>query len=41
MEWIQKELLGHGMISADNMDLFTLTDDPDMVVKTIKKTVIL
>ena len=41
MEWIQKELLGHGMISPDNMDLFTLTDDPDMVVKTIKKTVIL
>ncbi len=40
MEWIQKELLAHGMIKAEDMDLFTLTDDPDMVVKTIKKTVI-
>jgi uncharacterized protein (TIGR00730 family) len=41
MEWIRKELHAHGMISDGDMDLFTLTDDPEMVVKTIKKTVII
>jgi uncharacterized protein (TIGR00730 family) len=41
LEWIKSRLLGRGMIRSEDMDLFTLTDDPEVIVKTIKKTVIL
>ncbi len=40
VDWIKAELLDGKMISPEDMDLFILTDDPDMIVKTIKKTVI-
>ena len=39
-EWIQKDLLGRNMISPADMDLMTILDDPDEVVKTIKRTVV-
>ena len=40
-EWIKKELLGRGMISPEDMDLVTILDDPDAVVKTIKRFVVI
>ena len=39
-EWIEKELLGRGMISPEDMDLVTIMDDPDAIVKTIKRFVV-
>jgi uncharacterized protein (TIGR00730 family) len=39
-EWIRKDLLGRNMISPADMDLVTILDDPDDVVKTIKRTVV-
>jgi hypothetical protein len=41
LEWIRTKLVSRGMIGPDDLDLFTLTDDPDMIVRTIKKTVII
>jgi uncharacterized protein (TIGR00730 family) len=39
-KWIQKNLLEKNMISPEDMDMVTILDDPDEVVKTIKRTVI-
>ena len=41
VDWIKAELLDRAMITAEDLDLFTLTDDPDLIVRTIKKTVII
>jgi hypothetical protein len=38
--WVKKNPLGKGLISAEDMDLVTLVDDPEEVVKIIKRTVI-
>ena len=40
MEWIRNTLLGGKYISPDDLDFVTLLDDPDEVVHTIKKYVI-
>lgn len=40
LEWMQSNLLGRNMISPDDMEMVTILDDPDEVVKTIKRTVI-
>ncbi len=40
-EWIQTNLLALNMISPEDMDLVTIIDDPDEVVTTIKRSVIL
>ncbi|MBI4618981.1 MAG: TIGR00730 family Rossman fold protein [Desulfobacterales bacterium] len=40
LEWMKKNLLEKNKISPEDMDMFTILDDPDEVVKTIKRTVI-
>ena len=40
LDWIKDTLLKKNLISADDIDLVRLTDDPDEVVKIIKKTII-
>ena len=35
LEWFEKTLVEIGTISASDMDLFQLTDDPQFVVDTI------
>jgi len=40
MEWIRNNLLGGKYISPEDLDLVTILDDPDEVVHTIKKYVI-
>ena len=39
-EWVRGHLLKRGFISSEDVDLVTILDDPDEVVKTIKRTVI-
>lgn len=41
VDWLRGRMLAEGYISPDDLDIFTVTDDPQQVVKTIKKTVIL
>ena len=40
LEWMKKNLLEKNKISPEDMDMFTILDDPDEVVKTIRRTVI-
>lgn len=40
IEWIKDTLLARNYISPQDLDLFTLLDDPDDVVRTIKRYVI-
>jgi uncharacterized protein (TIGR00730 family) len=40
-EWVSKTLLQGGMISPEDMELVTILEDPDDVVRTIKRTVVL
>jgi len=35
--WIRETLLGQGMISADDLDLVVVTDDPKEVVEIVKR----
>lgn len=39
-EWVHKSLLVKNLVSPEDMDLVTILDDPDEVVKIIKRTVI-
>jgi uncharacterized protein (TIGR00730 family) len=39
-EWVRKTLLARKLISPEDLDLVTILDDVDEVVKTIKRTVI-
>lgn len=39
-EWIRNTLLERKLISAQDMDLFTILDDPDDVVRTVRRMVI-
>jgi len=39
-DWMRKTLLNHKYISAEDLHLFTVMDDPDEVVQTIKRYVI-
>ena len=41
VDWIKERLLAQGMISREDLDLFELMDDPEEVVKHIKKMIIL
>jgi len=41
LDWIKDTLLKKNLISADDLDLVRLTDDPDEVVKIIKQTIII
>ena len=35
LEWVRRSALADGMISADDLDLLTLTDDPHVAVETV------
>ena len=39
-EWVQNNLLDRRLISKEDVDLVTIVDDPDEVVRIIKRTVI-
>jgi len=41
VEWIRAHLLAEGAISPEDMDFLQIVDDPEAVVKTVKKLVIL
>jgi uncharacterized protein (TIGR00730 family) len=40
LEWVRSELVGGGLISPDDLNILTVLDDPDEVVQTIKRYVI-
>lgn len=40
LDWVRSTLLKRGLISPEDMDLVTVLDDPDEVVHTIKRYVI-
>lgn len=40
LEWIQARLKGAGLISPEDMDIIQLIDDPEKVVATVKRFVI-
>ena len=35
VDWFREQLIGEGMISADDMELIQVIDDPDQVVRAI------
>jgi uncharacterized protein (TIGR00730 family) len=37
-DWIRQTMLAHGTISIEDIELFILTDDPDEVVRILKKS---
>ena len=39
-EWVRGNLLERKLVSSEDVDLVTILDDPDEVVKTIKRTVV-
>jgi uncharacterized protein (TIGR00730 family) len=41
LEWIKGVVLKEGKISATDLDILQLIDDPEEIMKAIKKTVIL
>ncbi|MFZ5565023.1 MAG: TIGR00730 family Rossman fold protein [Thermodesulfobacteriota bacterium] len=41
VEWVRAHLLAEGAISPEDMDFLQIVDDPEAVVKTVKKLVIL
>jgi uncharacterized protein (TIGR00730 family) len=36
-EWLRERMLGEGMISPEDMDLFVLTDDPQEVLRVVRE----
>jgi uncharacterized protein (TIGR00730 family) len=40
-EWVSHKLLQSGMISPEDMEMVTILEDPDEVVRTIRRTVVL
>jgi len=40
-EWVNSTLLERGYVSSEDLDLVSIMDDPDEVVRTIKRTVII
>lgn len=40
MEWVRSILLSNGYISPEDLDLVNILDDPDEIVRTIKRYVI-
>jgi hypothetical protein len=41
LDWIQNQVLAGGKISPEDREIFQVIDDPETVVKTIKRTVVL
>ncbi|MFZ5572099.1 MAG: TIGR00730 family Rossman fold protein [Thermodesulfobacteriota bacterium] len=40
MDWIKAQLISHQLISKEDLDIFQILDEPEEIVKTLKKTVI-
>jgi uncharacterized protein (TIGR00730 family) len=40
IDWLKKIVLQRGMISASDLDIFQVIDDPEEIIRVIKKTVI-
>ncbi len=40
MDWIQSQLLTNQLISKEDLDIFQIMDEPEEIVRTLKKTVI-
>ncbi|MDA8418041.1 MAG: LOG family protein, partial [Desulfobacteraceae bacterium] len=41
VDWIRERMLSAGNIAADDLMFFNILDDPDEVVNTIRRTVII
>ena len=41
VDWLRERMLGQKFICADDLDIFTVLDKPEEVVKSIKKTIVL
>jgi predicted Rossmann-fold nucleotide-binding protein len=41
LKWMKEVVLKEGKISAEDMDIFQIIDEPEKIVKAIKKSVIL
>jgi uncharacterized protein (TIGR00730 family) len=41
IEWMKDQMLGSGKIAPEDLDSFSIVDDPEEVVRLIRKTVIL
>jgi len=41
LDWVKGTVLKEGKISPDDLDILHITDDPEDIIKTIKKTVIM
>ena len=37
IEWLKTDMLGHKYINPDDLDMFTITDDPQEAIKVINK----
>ncbi|HDL98452.1 MAG TPA: TIGR00730 family Rossman fold protein, partial [Desulfobacteraceae bacterium] len=40
VDWFREQLVASGKISAEDMDLFEVLDEPDEIVSYIRKTVV-
>ena len=41
IEWIRNRLLADKMISPEDMDILQIIDEPEEIVKTVRRTVVL
>ena len=41
VDWLKDKMLGEKYIASDDLDIFTIVDNPEEVVKAIKKTLVL
>ena len=41
IEWINSHLLAENMISPEHIDILQVIDDPEEIVKTVKKIVVM
>lgn len=41
VDWMKDKMLGHNFIAPEDLDLFSVMDDPKDVVRAIKKTIII
>jgi hypothetical protein len=41
VEWVRSRLLSEKRISPEDMDIIQILDDPEEIVKTVKRVVIL
>jgi predicted Rossmann-fold nucleotide-binding protein len=41
LDWIRQRLLADGMISPEDMDILQIIDEPEEVVKAVKRVLVL